>query len=251
MKFSKIRTAFLTCILGIVSVYFFKFEYEKWSEPYIELPQVVSESPIVVEVCPEIKGVKQVYDSRTAQSGFPTGGGKSLLCNNLGGGASGNRVKDNSQSSTLVRKLFLALPEKYFYVESDTRDKNKYLERFLEVEDDENGYMEGSGDGAQNRFKMSLFKHSNGRTIIGLYVFGEDVQEAYFLEYKNKKWRDVGKEVVPQFKKSNIYEFSLSEKKAEVYTYMKVNGEYEYRELYNLVWKNGKFVIETKNTSNN
>lgn len=91
MNFSKLRTAILTCILGIVSVSFFRFEYEKWNEPYVNLPQVVSESPIIVKVCPEIEGVKQVYDSRTAQSGFPTGGGKSLLCNNWGGGASGSR----------------------------------------------------------------------------------------------------------------------------------------------------------------
>ncbi|HRH43893.1 MAG TPA: hypothetical protein PKY82_19840 [Pyrinomonadaceae bacterium] len=239
MKYSKLRTAFLTCILGIVSVSFFKFEYEKWKEPYIELPQIVSESPIIVKICEEPNL------PRTPHGAIP-------FCNyETGGGASGSKVKDKAQSSTLVRKLFMSLPEKYFYVESDSRDKNKYLDRFLEVEDDENGYMEGNGDGAQNRFRMSLFKQANGRTIIGFYVFGEDVQESHFLEYKSKKWRDIGKEVIPQYKKSNIYDFSLSKKMVEVSTYVKINGEYEYRELYNLVWKNNKFVIEAKTKISN
>lgn len=242
MKFSRIRTAILTCSLGIVSVSFFNFEYEKWNEPYVELPQVISESPIVIKVCPEVK-------SENITGGY-TGGAKSW-CDSYRGGGSGCGSKYRLNYPKPVRKLFMALPEKYFYVESDSRDKNKYLDRFLEVEDDENGYMKGSGDGAQNRFRMSLFKQSNGRTIIGLYVFGEDVESSFFLEYKNKKWRDVGKEVVPQYKKNYIYEFSLSEKIVKVSTFVKVNGEYEYRELYNLVWKNDKFVIEGKPNSSN
>ncbi len=240
MKFSQIRTALLTCIFGIVSVSFFKFAYEKWKEPHIELPQVTSESPIIVYICEE-PNIPQIYPH-----------GAIPKCNyNTGGGVSESRVKDESQSSTLVRKLFTALPEKYFHVESISRDKSKYLNRFLEVEDDENGYMEGKGDAAQNRFKMSLFKQPNGRTIIGFYVWGEEVEKSYFLEYKNKKWREIGNEVVPQYEKSNIYEFSLSEKKAKVYALEKVNGEYEYRELYDLVWKNDKFVIEAKTNSSN
>jgi hypothetical protein len=55
MKYSQFRIAILTCILGIVSVPFFNGLYEKWSEPFVDLPQVVSDTPIIVDVETERK----------------------------------------------------------------------------------------------------------------------------------------------------------------------------------------------------
>ena len=55
MKYSQFKIAILTCIFGIVSVPFFNGLYEKWSEPFVDLPQVVSDTPIIVDVETERK----------------------------------------------------------------------------------------------------------------------------------------------------------------------------------------------------
>lgn len=97
MKFSRLRTALLTCILGIVSVSFFRFEYEKWNEPYVNLPQVVSELPIVVKVCPELKSVEEQENTR----GDYTGGANSWCypySGRQGEGGSGCGRKSESKS---------------------------------------------------------------------------------------------------------------------------------------------------------
>lgn len=48
MKYSQFRIALLTFILGVISVSFVSALYDKWGEPYIELPQVKSDTPIIV-----------------------------------------------------------------------------------------------------------------------------------------------------------------------------------------------------------
>jgi hypothetical protein len=116
-------------------------------------------------------------------------------------------VSAQTKSPKTVREFFMLLPQKYFEIEDITHDKKLFLERFLRVEDNKNSYMEADGDGSQEHFKMALFKRSNGTYIVGLYVFGEWGDKSYFLEYKNRKWTDVSKNLVPQYKKSNIYDF--------------------------------------------
>ncbi|HEY0429718.1 MAG TPA: hypothetical protein VGC76_18190 [Pyrinomonadaceae bacterium] len=48
MKYSQFIVSILTFALGVLCVPFANGLYEKWSEPYVEVPQAVSESPIVV-----------------------------------------------------------------------------------------------------------------------------------------------------------------------------------------------------------
>ena len=108
-----------------------------------------------------------------------------------------------------VREYFMLLPQPYFAVESCNTDivknrrpfKVEYLKRFLKVEDTKNGYLESDGDGSQEHFKMALFKRPNGSFIVGLNVFGEWGEKYNFLEYRNGKWLDVSKSVVPKYKK--------------------------------------------------
>ncbi len=52
MNYSRFRIALLTFILGIVSVPFFKTEYEKSTEIQVDLPKVESGSPIIVDIYP-------------------------------------------------------------------------------------------------------------------------------------------------------------------------------------------------------
>lgn len=61
MNYSKHRTAVLTFILGIVSVTFFKAEYEKWTEIKVDLPKVESSSPIIIDIYPTKRFPRRYY----------------------------------------------------------------------------------------------------------------------------------------------------------------------------------------------
>jgi hypothetical protein len=154
-----------------------------------------------------------------------------------------------------VRDFFNLLPQSYFTLEScrPKTDKNcvkarkEYLKRFLEVEDNANRYFEASGDGSQEKLKMTLFKRPDKTYLIGLYVYGEWGEKYYFLEYKSGKWSDVSRKIIPNYKKSNIYE--IPRKGTTVAVFERINYDAENqlgetgKKLYDLVWKNGKFSL--------
>ncbi len=52
MRYSKVRIAILTFILGIVSVPFINGQYEKWTEITVDLPQIISDTPLIVDIYP-------------------------------------------------------------------------------------------------------------------------------------------------------------------------------------------------------
>lgn len=147
-----------------------------------------------------------------------------------------------------VREYFMLLPQKYFVIEDLSRDKNKYIERFLEIEDTKNGYMKAGGDGSQEHFEMALFKRPNGTHVVGLYVSGEWGEKYYFLEYKNRRWLEVSKSIVPNYRKSNIYQLPRYGTTIEVYERKNFDAENNLGEtgkkLYNLIWRNGRFTIK-------
>ena len=159
-----------------------------------------------------------------------------------------------------VRDYFMLLPQKYFAVESCNTDiekdcrpfKIEYLKRFLKVEDKANGYLEGDGDGSQEKLKMTLFDRPNGTSVIGLYVFGEWGEKYCFLEYKNRHWLNVSKSVVPKYRRSNVYELPRYGTIIKVYARKNFDPENDFgvvgRQLYELKWKNGKFIIRKSTT---
>ncbi|HQU81738.1 MAG TPA: hypothetical protein PKY59_01350 [Pyrinomonadaceae bacterium] len=165
-------------------------------------------------------------------------------------------VSAQSKQPKNVREYFMLLPQTYFAIESCNTDivkdcrpyKVEYLKSNLRIEDTKNGYLEGDGDGSQEHFKMALFKRPNGSHIIGLYVFGEWGEKYYFLEYKNRRWINVSKSVVPNYRRSNIYEMPRYGTTVEVYERKNFDPEYDFgeqgRKLYSLVWKNGKFSVK-------
>jgi hypothetical protein len=122
-------------------------------------------------------------------------------------------AKTNNENSMTgqpktVREFFMLLPNDYFALEMwDGNPKNyqaakrEYLNRFIKVEDNQNGYLEGDGDGAQGGLKMALFKRPNGEFLVGLHTFHEGGNLFYFLDYKNGKWSNVSSQVVPEFSK--------------------------------------------------
>ena len=52
MKCSQFRIALLTFVLGVISVSFVGGFYDKWSQPFVELPQAESDAPIIVDIYP-------------------------------------------------------------------------------------------------------------------------------------------------------------------------------------------------------
>jgi hypothetical protein len=153
-----------------------------------------------------------------------------------------------------VREFFSLLPQKYFPLEACSANPTKqncdkaraeYLKRFLEIEDIPYGYMKGGCDGAQTCFHMALFKRPNGDYIVGLTTSFEAYEDSYFLEYSGAKWRDIGAQVVPEYGKNKVYDFPRNGTTVEVYEYNKVAGQ-DYskrgRKLYDLIWKDGRFI---------
>ena len=160
-----------------------------------------------------------------------------------------------SRQPRTVREFFNLLPRKYFTLEGCAdrptksncdRARAEYLKRYLEVEDTANGCMKGGCDGAQSCFQMALFKRPDGIYIIGLTTSLEMGESSYFLEYVGGAWRDMRARVVPEYGEDKIYEPPRYGTTIRVYENRKVAGE-DYRErgrkLYDLVWKDGRFII--------
>lgn len=96
MNYPKIRTALLTLILGLVSVPFFTPLLDKWKEPYVELPQIESTSPLFVKRCSDEETPKfyrkygYIVVNKT----------KGINCNDDGGGGgSGNGGRNHEPAS--------------------------------------------------------------------------------------------------------------------------------------------------------
>jgi hypothetical protein len=158
------------------------------------------------------------------------------------------------------REFFTLLSQKHFYLETIEnitddnytreqlrRAQKRYLESFLEIEDTRNGFMQGGGDGSQERFKLALFKRPNGTFVAGLGVWGEWGEKYEFLEYKNGKLNEVSTAVIPGYERSHIYEMPRYGTTIRVFERKNFNAEFSVgekgRKLYDLVWKNGKFRI--------
>lgn len=158
----------------------------------------------------------------------------------------------NQQPKT-VREFFMALPDKYFSLDCcmsmpRTKQKSEYLKRYLNVEDTANGYLSGYGDAAQEGFVMALFKRPNGTYLIGFYTYGEggveDTPWTVFLNYDRGRWTDVSRAAIPGYSKEKyIYELPRAGTTVQVFE-KDENGQdwYKGRKLYDLVWRNGKFI---------
>ena len=161
-------------------------------------------------------------------------------------------ISAQSKAPKTVRDYFMALPDKYFSLDCcmmlpKSKRKAEYLKRYLVTEDAANGYMKASGDAAQEGFVMALFKRPNGSYLIGFYTEGEggaeDTPWTVFLNYNAGKWTDVSRSVVAGHDKSKyIYELPRKGTTVEVFSKKEDAEGYKDKKLYDLVWKDGKFV---------
>jgi hypothetical protein len=154
-----------------------------------------------------------------------------------------------------IMEFFTALPERYFALEGCDRATDKdcskaradYLKTFTEVSDIRNGYFKGGCDGGQSCIEMAIFKRPDGKYLVGVATAFEMGNQFHFLDYADGQWRDASREV-PEFSAKNWYELprvgttmGVFEKKV-----IEKGDDYEVtekgRKLYDLVWKNGKFM---------
>lgn len=153
-----------------------------------------------------------------------------------------------------VRDFFNLLPQRYFLLEGCAANPTKancdkarreYVDSFLEIEDTANGYWKSGCDGAQTCLTMALFKRPDGTYVVALKKDFEMGTDNHFLEYKNGRWADIARTVIPNFSNTNIYELPRQGTTIEVYA-KENSGDIPERgkKLYDLVWKNGKFSVK-------
>lgn len=171
-----------------------------------------------------------------------------LLCANLA----------SAQQPKTVLDFMKLLPEKYFNYEGCdkatdrdcSRAQRQYIETYLEINDTANGYLKAGCDGAQACIEMALFRRPDSTYIIAIRTLQEIFDENHFLTYRNGKWTDVSKAVVPQFSTRNEYELPRVGTTVKVYRkkVIEKGPDYEVTErgakLYDLVWSAGKFTIK-------
>ena len=164
-------------------------------------------------------------------------------------------IHGQQQPPTKVKDYFLLLPERFFYIESCDRKsdvgcrraKLDFLKQFLAVEDNTNAYLEANGDGSQESIKMTLFSRPNASPLIGLNVYGEWGGKYYFLVFSKGKWIDVSRQLVPLYRKSNVYKIPRYGTTVAVFEREQYDSNIqqglEGKQLYSLKWRKGRFHI--------
>lgn len=167
-----------------------------------------------------------------------------------------SKIGANSKDPKTVMDFFALLPEKYFALEGCFREEDKdcrkaraeYLKNYKEIEDIKNGYLKAGCDGGQRCIEMALFKRPDGSYVVGLATFGEMLDENYFLDYKGGIWTDISAKIVPEYSKDKRYEIPRFGTSVKVFStkLIEKGDDYEAREkdkmIYDLVWKDGKFL---------
>lgn len=163
-----------------------------------------------------------------------------------------------AQSRRKVLDYFMLLPQQYFGIEScDTdryrncdRFKREYLKMFLQVNDARRGYLQSGGDGSQESLKMKVFRRANGTEVIAMNVTGEWGFKYFFLEYRNGRWKNVSRIVVPKYRRSNVYEISRRSKALKVSARSNFDPAIDQGDdgprLYDLIWNGNRFVKKKK-----
>ena len=172
-----------------------------------------------------------------------------------GGSAKQTEIDPQAQGPRNVRDFFMLLPEKYFVLEGCDREKDKdckkareeYLKTFGEV-DIANGYIKGGCDGGQSCMEMAIFKRPDGTYLVGLATEAEMMNDNYFLDHRNGSWSDVSSSVIPEFSKKYMYALPRHGTTVQVFAkkIVEKGADYEASErgakLYDLEWKDGKFI---------
>lgn len=163
-------------------------------------------------------------------------------------------VFGQKETPKTVRDFYFAMPTKYLKFEQceEKTDKNcekyrrQYLKDHLDVEDNENGYLEINGENLDPDIAITLFKRADNSYLIGVTTGDTISDECHFLSYEKGKWKEVSKKVVPEFdNKTKSYGLPREGTTVEVVSRNAEDGFSYYGEkLYDLEWTGAKFVIK-------
>ncbi|MEP7039578.1 MAG: hypothetical protein ABI891_14690 [Acidobacteriota bacterium] len=152
-----------------------------------------------------------------------------------------------------VRDLFKLVPADYFRIYCCEGNVDAFVKKYVSIEDNANGYMEGDDLGEDPKyagFALKVFPSAT-KTFVGLYSHSLHWEDYYFLELRGKKLVNVSLKI-PQYSLDNIYEFPRQGMTIKVYKKkykfpdksIGVDGGVERGKfLYNLIWQNGSFVV--------
>lgn len=152
-----------------------------------------------------------------------------------------------------VRSILKLVPSEYLRIFCCDGNVDAYAEKYVSVEDNVNGYIDGEDleeDPKYAGFVLKVFR-SKIKTVVGLYSHSLYWHDYYFLELQNRKLVNVSLRI-PQYSLDNIYEFPRNGMTIKVYRKKYkfpdkrigvAGGVGRGRFLYNLIWQNGKFIV--------
>lgn len=170
--------------------------------------------------------------------------------------AYGQRVKPPQN----VLEYYMALPEKYMGNLTNIGDRKKTVE----IKDLENGYLRLTATDLEGYGEAALFKNADGTKTFGIQTLGCgpvcETDSIYFLQYKNGRWLDVTREVLPKISEAELervlkcYKPDAEDGVADFYqlprygTTVKLfdNHDSEERLLYEFKWDGRKFTARAK-----
>ena len=166
-------------------------------------------------------------------------------------------VSAQTRADSVLRKIFKAIPSDYFSIACCDGNADEFIKKYVKVEDNANGYMEGADDQEDpqySSFEMALFPRPDGSYLVGFHSEAQRWSDYYFLDYRNGKLRNISK-TIPLYSMENVYELPRQGKTIRVYRKKydhpgrplgADNSVKKGRALYDLEWQNGKFVVRQK-----
>jgi len=161
-----------------------------------------------------------------------------------------------------VLEYFLAVPEEFIGTIKDLGER----EKTVEVKDLKNGYLKLSSPGWDGWGEVALFKNSDGSKTLGLQTIGCGPgcgnDSLFFVQYKNGKWIDVTKEILPEVGDAELLRVwkCLNPKKtgedtvAAFYEFPRIgttvkliddnNANMTGKTLYEFAWNGAKFTAK-------
>ena len=138
-----------------------------------------------------------------------------------------------------IKDYYLLMPEQYDG--STFQEREEILGYVSEtVIDEKNGYISYTTPLSGEVFEIALFKRTDGEIFI---AYNEDcdlqynvLTKLYFLHYDAGTWVDVTKKVMP-VPLNKRYKYKLP----RIGTTIQVTNAND-KKMYDLVWKNGKFI---------
>lgn len=156
-------------------------------------------------------------------------------------GNSESSTDSNSADPQSIKDYYLLMPKKYDGATFEEREEILGYESDTVI-DLNNGYIKYETRAAGEVFEVALFKY-NGEVFI---AYNEDcdlennqLTKMYFLHYDGGRWIDVTGQAMP-IPINKKYKYKLPQKGTTIQV-TTASG----KRMYNLLWKNGKFIKGT------